>query len=374
MRRPPLPLVLLLVLPSVFAGGAAFALVNWRSPSHIQVQLSADRILFRVNGAEPIRVLNSVAIRSVTLENYSRLEMTPDRGETADTEAFSSSQEAPESAWKLLHLTVPVGFTAGEASLHSSITLEPAHTRSSTLGMLDQVWAKPGTQVTMDSSDPTPLRAAIKFSGQPTQAIVSIPESFTVFSDYAQVTGIDAPSPQPDSQAFRFHLRASSPQAQVTGAANSLGLFITLPDGKPPAVFSPDPIPIDALEFTRQSSQGNVESTITSGELTFPDDPKTDPVKLNPGDYLTLEELSQFRIGRIELDPAAHGLRSTADGFAGVVRTGSFGFAQDRRLTYFDRLRHNPLLLLLFSVVAWVFPTTVGGYKLYKELYKELSQ
>ncbi len=368
MRRPPLPLVLWLVLPTVFAAGVVTALESWRSPTHIQVQLSADRILFRINGAEPIRVLNSVAVRSVTIENYSRLEMTPDRGEIADTEAFSASQQAPESAWKPLHLTTPIIFAAGEPSLHPSIILEPAQTGASTLGMLDQVWAKPGTQITADSSDTAALRATIKFIGQPTEAIVSMHESFTVFSDYAQVSGIHASSPEPDSQAFRFHLPASSPQAQVIGTANTLGLSVTLPEGKVPAVFSADPIPADALDFIRQGSQGNMESTITSGELTFPDDPKTDTVKLNHGEYLTLEKLSQFRIGMIELDPAAHAFRLTAEGLAGVVRTGSSEFAHDRRLTYFDRLRHNPLLLLLFSVAAWVFPTTVGAYKLYKEL------
>jgi len=368
MRRPSLPLVLLLVSPTVIAGGIAFALMNWRSPSHVQLQLSTDRLLFRIGGREASQVLNSVAIRSVTIESYSRLQLTPDRGEYAETADFSESQHAPESSWKPLRLTPPVIFNSGQAFLQPSITIEPAQVASQTLGTLDKVWAKPGTLITVDSSD-AHLKASVKFSGQPTLGILSLSDTFNLFSDYAQVSGINTPSTQPDSQAFRFHLPVSSPQAEVTGASNSLVFFLTLPDGKPPAVFSPDPIPVDAIDLTRQSSQGNVESSIVgASELIYPDDPKADRIKLDPSDFLTLGDLSQFRIKTIELDPSTHSLRLTAAGFAGVIRTGTPGFVQDRRLTHFDRLRHNPLLLLLFSVAAWAFPTTVAGYKLYKEV------
>jgi hypothetical protein len=161
----------------------------------------------------------------------------------------------------------------------------------------------------------------------------------------------------------------SSPHAEVTGASNLLALFLSFPDGKPSAVFSPDNIPVDAMDLTRQTAQGNVESSIVgASEIVYPDDPKSHSIKLNRGDFVIVGDLSQFRISGIELDPSEHSLRLRAAGYAGVIQTGTAGFIQDRRLTYFDRLLHNPVLLVLFSIATWAFPTTVAGYKLYKEV------
>jgi hypothetical protein len=349
MRRSRLFLMLLLAAPTLIAGGIALALMNWRSPSHIHLRLTTDHLVFHVSGEEPSHILNSVAVRSITIESYSRFELNPDRGAFADTADFSASEEAAESAWKPLSLTPPVVITSGQSSLQPSITLESAQHGAGIAGTLDQVWAKPGTLV----------------------AVLSLPNPFNLFSDYGQVSGIAHAPAQPDSQAFRFHLPASSPQAQVTGAASSLALFLTLPDGKLPAVFSPDDIPVDAIDLTRQGSLGSVESSIVgTSEITYPDDPKVESVRLNSTQFLVLGDLKQFRIEKIDLDPSTHSLQLTAGGIAGVIRTGTAGFGQDRRLTYFDRLWHSSQLILLFSIAVWLFPTTVAGYKLYKEVAK----
>jgi hypothetical protein len=371
MRRPRLFLILLLAAPTLIAGGIALALMNWRSPSHIHLRLATDHLVFRVTGEEPRQILNSVAVRSITIESYSRFELNPDRGAFADTADFSASEEAAESAWKPLSLTPPVVITSGQSSLQPSITVESAQRGAGTAGTLDQVWAKPGTLVTVDTADPAALRAAIKLTGQRAVAVLSLPNPFNLFSDYGQASGLNLPPAQRDSQAFRFHLPSSSPQAQVTGAPSSLALFLTLPNGKLPAVFSPDDIPVDAIDLTRQGSLGRVESSIVgTSEITYPDDPKVESVTLNSTQFLAIGDLKQFRIEKIELDPSTHSLQLTAGGIAGVIRTGTAGFGQDRRLTYFDRLWHSSQLILLFSIAVWLFPTTVAGYKLYKEVAK----
>jgi hypothetical protein len=368
MRRIPWPRVALLVSPTVVAGILALLLMNWKSPSHAQLQISTGRFSFHVTGPEPVQVLDSVQLRSLTIEGYSTLELNPDKAESASTADFSTAGKMPESAWKPVRLTPPVVFTAQQPSLEPSITMESAETDSHPLGGLDRLWARPGTQVTVNSSKSPPLQLSVRFSGQPTVAILSPLGSFRLFCDYAQVSGASLALPLPDSQAFRFHLAGSRPQVQVRGAPNSFGLFLVF-ENPPSTVFSRDGIPIDAIDFTRQTSQGKVESSIVgASELSYPDDPKADPVRLNPSDLVTVGDLSQFRIQRIAIDPSTHSLLVTAAGFAGTLRTGSIGFVRDRRLTRFDRLRHNPMLLLLFSVAAWAFPTTVAGYKLFKEL------
>jgi hypothetical protein len=56
------------------------------------------------------------------------------------------------------------------------------------------------------------------------------------------------------------------------------------------------------------------------------------------------------------------------DGVAGQVRTGTRGYSKDHRLTIFDSFWQHQRLIILFSIVVWVFGTTIAGYKLIKEL------
>jgi hypothetical protein len=367
MQKPSLSVVLLLAAPTVIASGLAFTLMNWRSPTHVQLHLATDHLVFRVSGEEPTQLLNAVAVRSITIQNYSRLELHPDHAAFADLADFSTSDKLPDSAWKSLSITAPVIITSGDASLQPSITLEAA--QPTTLGTLDQLWAKPATQVTVDTADPSAPRATIKLTGQSTSAILSLPNTFNLFTDYGKITGLDYPLATHDSQALQLHLPPSNPQAQITGAGNSLALFLTLPSDKPTSVFSTTDTPVDAIDLTRQSTLGSVESSIVAkSDITYPDDPKAETITLEPSQFLTLGNLKKFRIEKIELDASTHSLQLTADGIAGIIRTGTAEFPQDRRITYFDRIWHNPQLTLLFSIVVWIFPTTIAGYKLYKEV------
>jgi hypothetical protein len=284
---------------------------------------------------------------------------------------FSASDQAVERAWKPVKVTPPVIIAAGQASLQPSITVESAGRRklAAAVGTLDEVWVRPGAQVTLDTTDPSSLRATIRLTDQNTRVVLTLPDTFQLFSDYGHVSGMETSPAQGNSQAFRLHLQGSSPQAQVTGTASSLTLFLTLPEGRPAAVFSPHGVGVDAIEVTRQGPLGKLESSITGkSEITYPDDPKADGIPLNTADFIVLGELKRFRIEKIELDPATHSMQLTAGGMAGVLRTGKEGFGQDRRITNFYRLWHSPQLILLFGIVIWVFPTTVAGYKLYKEV------
>jgi hypothetical protein len=366
-----MPVVLLLTAPSVIAGGLAVVLMNLRSASRVQLWLTTDHVSFRTAGDAPSQILGPVTLHAITFANYSRFEVSPDGAEAADSGAFSESDEAGERAWKPVNVRPPVIIAAGQASLQPSITAEPAGKRdfAATVGTLDKVWVRPGAQVTLETTDPSSLRAAIRLTGQSTRVVLTLPDTFQLFSDYGNVSGMETNKTQGDSQAFRLHLPSSTPQAEITGTASSLALFLTLPQGKPAALFSPDGVAVDAIEVTRQGPLGKLESSITGkSEITFPDDPKADVITLNTADFVVLGALKRFRIEKIAVDPATHSVQLIAGGTAGVLRTGKEGFVQDRRITYFDRLWHNPQLILLFSIVVWVFPTTVAGYKLYKEV------
>ena len=81
----------------------------------------------------------------------------------------------------------------------------------------------------------------------------------------------------------------------------------------------------------------------------------------------------KFRIEEIALNRQNGGIQFRLDGLAGHIRSGPPEFLKDHRLTRFDALWQNPRLVILFSILVWVFPTTLGGYKLYKELSRKLT-
>ena len=102
--------------------------------------------------------------------------------------------------------------------------------------------------------------------------------------------------------------------------------------------------------------------------IPYLDYPGMARVSFKRPDFIVLSRFRQFRIEAIALNLASWGMRLHLRGVAGQIWTGPHAFQNDRRLTRFDTLWRNTRLMVLASVVVWVFPTTVGAYRLYKEL------
>ena len=62
------------------------------------------------------------------------------------------------------------------------------------------------------------------------------------------------------------------------------------------------------------------------------------------------------------------GMAIELEGDVDHLRTGPKQAPRDHLLTAFDVLWHSPKLMILFSIVVWIFPTTLGTYRLYQEL------
>jgi hypothetical protein len=148
-----------------------------------------------------------------------------------------------------------------------------------------------------------------------------------------------------------------------------LVLMLTMADHHVLDPFSTSGIPVTGLDFTRQNPKGEPETALVKdGEITYPDYPDMKKVSLTPPDFLILARLQKFHIEEIALDPEHQGMRFRLHGIARHIKTGPPAFPKDRCLTRFDTLWQSPRLVVLFSIIIWVFPTTVGGYRLYKEL------
>jgi hypothetical protein len=368
-KKKPVYSLLLLSLPTVAVGVAVVILMIWRVPTRIEVNLTLDRAVFTLGGDDSTPILNKLSVQSIAVEKYARVQFSPAKLEIADpAQYFPAEDQYPESSWVLLAVTPPVVIVGEEDMLQPALILDKAPDANS-VGILDRVWAQPGAEVTLEVSGKQAIHLTVKVAHQQSFAVLGFHEPFRLTTRYSQVSGIDGVPYKADSLTYRAELPENSPLIEIISQPSALVLALTMLADIGLEPFSKGGIPVTALHFTRQNSRGTPETTLVKeGVITYPDYPKVEKVSIHPRDFVSLDGLKQFRIEEMTLAPEHPGMRLLLTGVAGYIRTGSGAFPVDRRLTQFDALWHTPRLMALFSLVTWVFPTTVAGYRLFKEL------
>jgi hypothetical protein len=368
-KKKPLYSLLLLSLPTVSVSVAVVILMSWRVSTHIEVDLTLARAVFTLGGNDPTPILNRLNVQSIAVEQYARVQFSPAKLEIADPAQYIPAEDQyPESSWVLLAVTPPVVIVGEEEVLQPTLILDKAPGAHGA-GILDRVWAQPEAEVTLEVSGKQAIHLTIKVAHQKSFAVLSFREPFRLMARYSQMSGIDGVPYKADSLMYRAELPEHSPLIEITSQPSSLVLTLTILAGKGWEPFSKGGIPVTALHFTRQNPRGAPETTLVKeGVITYPDYPKVEKVSIHPREFVSLDGLKQFRIEEMALAPELPGMRLLLKGVAGYVRTGSGAFPIDRRLTQFDALWHTPRLMALFSLVTWVFPTTVAGYRLFKEM------
>jgi hypothetical protein len=369
-RKKPVRALLLLTLPTVVVALVVLILMHWPIPTLVQADLTVDRMVFTVGGDDSRPILNSVNFQSLTVEKFALLELSPEKFEAANPAQYMPTEDRyPESAWKSLTVIPPVVITGEDETLQPAVTLENAKPGSNVVGTLDRVWAGPGSEVTLEIRGIKTANLTIKVDRRESFAALSFREPFRLVTNYCLVSGITGLLFKSDLLTYRANLPPHSPEIEITGQPRSLVFILTISPGETTDLFSKGGIPITALDFTRQDATGNPTTTLVKdGEITYPDYPKIEKVSFQASDFVGLDRLDKFRIEQMALDPEQKGVRFRLNGIAGYVRTGSREFPKDHRLTLFDTLWQNSRLMVLFSIIVWVFPTTIGGYKLYKEV------
>ncbi len=361
---------LLLTLPSVVVIAVVVALMNWRIPTRVQVELTADRAMFTVGGTDTAQILNTVGFESLTVEAFARIVFSPKTLEVANPAQYLPREDRyPPSAWTSLTVTPPVVLTGEDDALQPTVTLESAQPGQRMAGALDRVWARPGAAITLEVRGREKTHLTLQADHQASSAFVSLDGLAQLITDYTQVSGLAERPFQADALTYRTQLADHSPVLEVTGTPRSLVLILTLAPEKTVHLFSQGGIPVTVLDFTRQNPQGAPETTLVKGgTITYPDYPKIGNVSVKGSDFIGLDQFETFHITEIALEAKPKGMRFRLDGMANHVKTGSVQFAKDHRLTRFDTLWHNTKVTVLFAIIVWVFPTTVGAYRLLQEV------
>jgi hypothetical protein len=334
------------------------------------MELTVNRAVFVIDGLDSKQISNAVGFEDITVEKFARIAFSPEKLEVANPVQYSQAEDSyPESAWTSLMVTAPVVITGEDNALQPAVTLESATPGLLAAGMLDRVWARPGSEVSLEVRGVQTLSLVIQVNRQESSAFLSFREPFLLFTDFGKVSGITGLLHQADSLTYRAQLPHHNPLVEVTGQPQSLVLILTITPQKFTNLFSKGDISVANLDFTRRNSQGAPESTLVKdGTITYPDYPKIGRVSFKATDFIGLDRLEKFRIEKIDFYSEHKAMHFRLDGIADHVKTGPFQFARDHRLTRFDTLWQNTKLTVLFGVIVWVFPTTVGAYRLLKEI------
>ena len=360
--------LLLLATPTLVVVIAVLVLMNWKVPTRIQAELTVDRVVFTIGGSNSTLILSQVNFQSVTIGEFASLKLNPRELEVADPTQFSEEDGYPESAWRPLAVTSPVVIMSEDETLQPSVTVKDSGREPRVIGVLDSVRSNPRSKVTLKVRDSEAIGLTIEVAGQESSSVLILHEPFQLITRFGGITGVeDLPYPG-DSLTYRGVLPDHSPEIEIEGYLNSLEWNLTIESGEVKDLFPRGGIPVTTLDFTRLGEGGGrVTSLVEDGEITYPKYPKK-KVSIKSTDFIRLDLLEEFQLEKITLGSAGKGIHLRLNGEAGQIEVKSGAFKEDLRLTRFDTLLQDPRLIVLFSIVVWVFPTTLGAFRLYKEL------
>jgi hypothetical protein len=156
----------LLTLPAVIVSMATLTLMIWRIPTQVQVELTVARALFTIGGSNVTPILNSVGFQFLTVAQFAGMAFSPEQLGVADpTRYISTEGRYPESAWTSRVVTPPVRITGEDETLQPSVHFEGTMIAPHIAGVLDRVWARPGTEITMEAKVVEATALSIKIGG-----------------------------------------------------------------------------------------------------------------------------------------------------------------------------------------------------------------
>jgi hypothetical protein len=363
----------LISLPTAVALLAVVVFMKWRLPTHIHVELTADRVEFTINGeqSDPQPILDALQIRSLTVEKFSTISLKPEALEIGNPRQYNFEKDAfPASAWNSLTMTGPkVTFTALDKMRHPKVTVESRKDDPTGGLRVDPLTVEHGANVVLETRGDRNEGLTITTSAKKPFTL-SMLKQFEMIAEHVDVNGVREPVyPGQAELTYRVRLGESNRSIEVSGRADGPVTAVRFLSPQSMNLLSPNnAFPVSSLTFERQDELGNRVSALTAGgTIKYADHPEVSAVSFKPPDVIDIDSLKRFYITALALDPSRRGIKLVGDGIAGRLMTKSGDFRKDHRLTAFDVLWHNRTLFVLFTILVWMFPTSLGAYRLYKE-------
>lgn len=354
----------MLVLPSIVMVAAALALMNWRMPTRVQIDLVVDRVAFTLAGSQQVPILDqSVGFQSLSIESFNSISFKPASLEVSDSDPTQGGSSG--TPWNAVAVDEAIVLRGRKEDL-PIVTILSDEGALGAAGRLEAISADPGTQVILETLGGAGL--TLRLEGQNLAPAVLPVKVFRLYASHTLLEGSLAKAAQGNAITLRAELAQDSPLIDVRSLPKSLVLTVTPVKNSAIELLSKTGAPIRDIELTRQNQSGGREpSLVTAGEIRYPDFPDKDKVVIDPYDFLGLDRLDRFFITHLGLAQDGKQIRLGLSGVAGHIQTLAGAAKEDRRLTRFDTLWYGSKATVLFTILVWVFSVTLGAYKLYKE-------
>ena len=327
----------------------AISLMNWRVPTRVEVQVTADRISMIIGGeaGQLSRLLDALEFQTLAIRNFSVVRLNPQKVQVADPGQYDLENDRfPSSAWKQLDFQAPqIAFKPADDT--PSLTMEPVEPGAS-VGV-QPLWVTGGSSVEMELVVGSNRSLTIRLEGAPVRLFVRVNGPIEIISEQSTITGMDGnPYPGSGSRSYLFDLKEQV--IEVVGGREPLVLSLEL-GREPGLLFSNGTLPIQAIDVTRQGTLGVRESAVLgAGRIGYPDYPGISDAPFESPEFVEFGEFRDFYLKSLAVDTEIPGLLLLAEGTANRIRTGMPASFTDRRLSRFDNLWHSRQLRQLFSV------------------------
>ena len=364
-----------LALPAVVMGAGAVAMMSVRVPTHLQLDLTVQRIKFTVGGHASTPIMDALGFTNLIIEKFRSVTLSPKSLRVADVDALESAPDEQKAAlWR--DVAEPpdfVSFSGADDSLQPSVQIGPLAEDGSAVGKLDLLILEPGSAVTLERRAKH-KSLLVKVEGQAlkpsaiTHGSVRINAIHAASKELAASTALSGLNGA-QSLVYDARLRESSPEIKINSADKGLTLKVALLGDTELELMPKGGTLIREVGLIDMSAVDKWESTlIEDGKLSYPDRTGIAPVIIAKSDLLGLSGLSQFAITQLSLDPKGEGLHVRLDGKARQVTVRAGEFARDARLSVLDIYRSSANAAFIVTLVMGVISATWGLFMALREL------
>lgn len=349
-----------ILVPTALVAGAALALMAWRLPTAIKVDLVVERVELRLAGAGQVPMLGAApSVQRLVVESFSRIVFTP----AAQGLLVPSKSTGGSSAWKPVPDTGELALL-GNAAAATKVTVNPVNGPQASAGRLAGINLAPNTVVTAEASRPGVLR--IKINGQRLAPTLLPDGQFEVKAENAStVPQIQALS-EANPMRFRAGLDAAAPIVRIESLPEELKLTLVPVTADPVVLLFA--VPVSGIRFAKLVDNEERSALRAEGTLSYPPYEGKGPIRFAEHELPVFAGLEGGQVTKLSFDPktSAIAVALVADQAEVVESKTPGGQTGDRRLSAFDKLWHGSKIGVIFTICAWVASFLFGLYKLFK--------
>ncbi len=370
--------LLFLALPTALVVLAVVALMAVRITTKVEVTLHANAVWFEIGelAEEWVKLTSPASVSSLGVERFGEMTYEPERLEIGDWEQYDFvTDRFADDAWKPLTVeSRRITMTAFSPDIPATATIQAGVGEGASPLQVDPLRVITGTSVSLQVSGENNQAGTVKLAGLGRDPIyLKAFDPVQIATDEVRLAGVVAsPSSREETSVYRVWLAEQDPKIEVTSRSGSLVLNLRFDREETPRLSFDAHVPLRAIRFSTVV-EGRPKTTLvagTTGKIRYVGYPSLDVASFEEPDFIGLRpDIEEgFWLKKLAWEADSPGMRVELEGAVEHLRTGTTQAPRDRLLTAFDALWHSPKLMILFSIVLWVFPTSLGAYRLYREI------